>query len=221
MKAAEVMILDVATIRPDETVREAARTMLRRSISGLPVVDGAGHLVGIVTESDFLRRAETGTERRRPQWLEFLLGPGRLAHEYVHSHGRKVEEVMTPDVVTVSPDTPLQEVVRTMERRRIKRVPVLSDGRIVGIISRANLVQALARLADEAPESHSEDETIRIRILDDLQREPWAPGFCVNVNVHNRVAEFWGTIFDESEREAVRFVAENVPGMVGVRDHMF
>jgi CBS domain-containing protein len=135
MKAAEVMTLRVATIRPGETVREAARTMLRFGISGLPVVDTAGRLVGIVTEGDFLRRSEIGTERRHPRWLEFLLGPGRLANEYVHSHGRKVEEVMTPNVVTVSPDTQLQEVVRIMERRHIKRVPVVSDGKIVGIIS--------------------------------------------------------------------------------------
>jgi CBS domain-containing protein len=220
MKAAEVMTLDVATIRPDATVREAAQAMLHRGISGLPVVDAAGQLVGIVTEGDFLRRAETGTERRRPRWLEFLLGPGRLADEYVHSHGRKVEEVMTPDVITVSADTPLPEVVRTMERRRIKRVPVVSDGKIVGIISRANLVQALARLADEAPESHRDDEAIRTRILADLDKEPWAPGFSVNVIVRNGVAEFWGTIFDEREREAVRVVAENVPGIIGVRDHM-
>jgi CBS domain-containing protein len=128
MKAAEVMTLNVPTIRPDATVQEAAQAMLHRGISGLPVVDAAVQLVGIVTEGDFLRRAETGTERRRPHWLEFL-----LADEYVHSHGRKVEEVMTPDVITVSADTPLPEVVRTMERRRIKRVPVVSDGKIVGI----------------------------------------------------------------------------------------
>ena len=149
MKAAEIMSLGVATVRPDTTVSEAARTMLQFGVSGLPVIDTSGKLVGIVTEGDFLRRAEMGTERQRPRWLEFLLGPGRLAQEYVHSHGRKVEEIMTPDVVTVSEHTPLQEVVRLMETRRIKRVPVVSNTeahKIVGIISRANLVQALARL---------------------------------------------------------------------------
>jgi predicted transcriptional regulator len=134
-----------------------------------------------VTEGDLLRRAETGTERQRPRWLELLLGPGRLANEYVHSHGRKVKEVMTPSVITVSADTPLPEVVRTMERRRIKRVPVVSDGKIVGIISRANLLQALSSLADEAKESRSDDETMRAQILAELNKQAWAPRSLVNV----------------------------------------
>jgi CBS domain-containing protein len=220
MKASEVMTLRVATIRPEETVREAARTMLRFGISGLPVVDAAGRLVGIVTEGDFLRRSEIGTERRHPRWLEFLLGPGRLANEYVHSHGRKVEEVMTPNVVTVSPDTQLQGVVRIMERRHIKRVPVVSDGKIVGIISRANLVQALASLADEVPESSGDDEAIRTRILAEVEKQAWAPGVSINVIARNGVAELWGTIFDEREREALRVAAENVPGITSVEDHL-
>ena len=220
MKAAEVMTRGVATIRPDETVRVAARTMLRFGISGLPVVDAAGRLVGIVTEGDFLRRAETGTERRHPRLLEILLGPGRLADEYVHSHGRKVEEVMTPNVITVSADTPLQDVVRIMEQRRIKRVPVLSDGKVVGIISRANLVQALARLADEAPASRGDDEAIRTRILAELDKQTWAPSSTISVIVRNGVAELWGTIFDEREREAVRVAAENVPGITTVKDDL-
>ena len=126
----------------------------------MTVVDVAGWLVGIVTEGDFLRRAETGTERRHPRWLEFLLGPGRLADEYVHSHGRKVEEVMTRNVIAVPSSAPLQDVVRIMERRHIKRVPVVDNGKIVGIVSRANLVQALARLAEEASASDGGDEAI-------------------------------------------------------------
>jgi CBS domain-containing protein len=105
MKASEVMTPEVETIRPDATVLEAAHAMLRRGVSGLPVVDADGQLVGVVTEGDFLRRVETGTERRQPRWLEFLLGPGRLADKYVHSHGRKVEEVMTHEVITVSTST--------------------------------------------------------------------------------------------------------------------
>lgn len=220
MKAKEVMTPEVETIRRDATILEAARTMLRRGVSGLPVVNANGRLVGVVTEGDFLRRAETGTERRHPRWLEFLLGPGRLASEYVHSHGRKVEEVMTPKVITVSTETPLQEVVQIMERHQIKRVLVANDGKVVGIISRANLVQALARLADEAGESGGDDEEIRSRILAALDDEPWAPRFCINVIVRNGVAEIWGTIFDEREREAVRVVAENVPGINAVKEHL-
>jgi len=220
MKAGEIMTLGVATVRPEAQLKDAARTMLEYGISGLPVVDASGRLVGIVTEGDFLRRTETGTERRHPRWLEFLLGPGKLADEYVHSHGRKVQEVMTPNVVTVSEDTPLQDVVDIMERRRIKRIPVVGGGKIMGIISRANLVQALARLAEEVPASLSDDETMRGRILAELAGQSWAPRSCINVIVRNGVAELWGTIFDERERNAARVAVENVSGVVGVKDHL-
>jgi CBS domain-containing protein len=140
MKATEVMTIGTATIRPDQTVQEAARKMIQFGLSGLPVVDAAGQLVGILTEGDFLRRAETGTERRRPSWLEFLLGPGRLANEYVHSHGRKVEEVMTPNVYGVR----RRSVARSSADYGTpahKAGPVVSDGEMMGIISRANLVK--------------------------------------------------------------------------------
>ena len=131
------------------------------------MVDDKGKLIGIVTEGDFLRRAETATERKRPQWLEFLIGPGRIASEYVHSHGRKVEEVMTPDPWTVTEDTPLEAVVHVMERNHIKRLPVVSGNQLVGIISRTNLLHALASLAREAPATAKDDATIRDRVLAD------------------------------------------------------
>jgi CBS domain-containing protein len=220
MNAGEVMTVEVTTVRPDASVTEAARLMVGRGVSGLPVVDAHGQLVGIVTEGDFLRRAETGTERRRPRWLGFLLGPGRLANEYVHSHARKIREVMTQDVITVSQNTPLQDVVTVMERHRIKRVPVLDGKKLVGIISRANLVQALAGLAEEARPSRPDDEAMRTQILNDLNRERWTPRDALNVIVRNGVAELWGAIRDEKERQAIKIVAENVPGIKAVRDHL-
>lgn len=220
MNAGEVMTVGVTTVPPDASVTEAARLMVEHGISGLPVVDTRGQLVGIVTEGDFLRRAETGTERKRPRWLRFLLGPGRLANEYVHSHARKIQEVMTPDVITVSQTTPLQDVVTVMERHRIKRVPVLGGEKLVGIISRANLVQALARLAEEASPSRPDDEAMRTQILNDLNRERWTPRDSLNVIVRNGVAELWGVIRDERERQAIKVVAENVPGIRTVRDHL-
>ena len=199
---------------------EVARLMVEHGVSGLPVVDAHGQLVGIVTEGDFLRRTETGTERRRRRWLEFLLGPGRLANEYVHSHARKIQEIMVPDVITVSQSTPLQDVVTVMERHRIKRVPVLDGEKLVGIISRANLVQALAHLAEEASPSQPDDEVVRRQILNNLNRERWAPQDALNVIVRNGVAELWGVILDERERQAIKVVAENVPGINAVRDHL-
>src|SRR5712671_4790207 len=144
MKVKDIMTCPVISIGPGMSVQQAAQLMLQRRISGLPVVEKSGRLVGIVTEADFLRRAETGTQRRRARWLEFLMGPGRLADEYVHTHGRKVEEVMTPDPETVSEDGELDEAVQLMEKRRIKRLPVVRGKQVVGIVSRANFLHALA-----------------------------------------------------------------------------
>ncbi|MBV8752840.1 MAG: CBS domain-containing protein [Hyphomicrobiales bacterium] len=220
MKAAEIMTIGVHTVTPDVTVRDAARLLIEQGISGLPVVDGTGQLVGMVTEGDFMRRAETGTQRRRPRWLEILVGPGRLASDYVRTHGRKVAEIMTPEVVSVSADTPVQDVVNIMEKHRIKRVPVVRDGAVVGIVSRANLVQALARLAEEAPPSRPDDEAMRGQIMAELKKQEWAPHPSLNVIVRDGVAELWGTLLDEKKRDAVRVLAENVPGIVGVQDHM-
>jgi CBS domain-containing protein len=220
MKASEIMTLGVVTVRPETSLREAASLMLERGVSGLPVVDEMGRLVGMVTEGDLLRRAEIGTERRRPHWLELLLGSGRLANEYVHSHARKVQDVMTPEVITVSRDAPLEDVVNILEQRRVKRVPVTRGDKLVGIISRANLVQALARLAQEAPPTRPDDEAAREKIMAELNKQPWAPRASLNVIVRGGVAELWGVICDERERDAIRVAAENVSGISKVIDHL-
>jgi CBS domain-containing protein len=222
MRTADVMTPNVITVRPDDTVVEAARRMVRHGISGLPVVDAEGNLVGIVTEGDFLHRSETGTQRRRPHWLEVLLGPGRLAEDYVRSHARRVAEVMTEGPVTVSEDTPVEEVVHLMERHRVKRLPVIREGRCIGIVSRANLIQALAGVAGEARAGAGDDDdaTIRSHVLAELEGQPWAAPACINIIVRKGVVHLWGTIFDEREREALRVAAENAPGVKGVQDHL-
>ena len=172
MKAQDVMSRNVVTVTPDATVLHAARLMLQRRFSGLPVVDPTGALVGIVTEGDFLRRTETGTVRRRPRWIEFLVGPGPLAAEYTHTTGRLVGEVMTRDVHTVTEEMELQDVVHLMERHHIKRLPVVRDGRIVGIVTRQNLLSALIgrRVATEPAAT---DTAIREGVLAELKAQPW------------------------------------------------
>jgi CBS domain-containing protein len=220
MKAADVMTHKVVSVSSDTPVTEAVRLMLRDNISGLPVVDELGRLVGIVTEGDFLRRAETDTEHQRQRWLTFLLGPGRLAQEYVHTHGRKVAEVMTPAVVSVTEDVPLREIVRLMERHRIKRVPVIRDGKLVGIVSRANLLRAMASLAGEVVPATAEDSEIRARLLIELAKQPWVPQVTTNILVHNGIIHLWGVIFDVQQRQALVVAAENVPGVKGVEDHL-
>jgi CBS domain-containing protein len=220
MKAKDVMTSPVISIEADAAVLQAVRIMLQRRVSGLPVVDKDGGLIGIVTEGDFLRRAETGTMRRRPRWLEFLIGPGRLAEEYTHSHGRKINDVMTSDPVSVTEDTSLDEIVRLMEKRQIKRVPVVRDGRLVGIVSRANLLHALAGVARELKPTVQSDEAIRALLLAELAKQSWAPVALIDPIVRNGVVELWGTITDERERQALVVAAENVPGVKAVEDHL-
>jgi CBS domain-containing protein len=219
MKAVDVMTHPVVTVEAEAPITAAVRLMLQNRISALPVVNAEGNLVGIVSEADFLRRTEIGTEMRRPHWLEFLLGPGRLAAEYVRAHARTVGEVMTSDVVTVTEDTPVDEIVRLIERRRVKRVPVVRDGRIVGIVSRADVFRVLAALVDVTPPATVDDIALSARVLAELEKQNWAPRG-VNVRVNDGVVELSGTILDERERKALRVAAENVPGVKAVRDHL-
>jgi len=220
MRAFDVMTRRVMSVTPDTPILTAIRLMLQNRISGLPVVDGADNVVGIVTEGDFLRRAETGTQRRRSRWLELLVGPGRLAEEYADTHGRKVGEVMTPDPQTIAEGTPLEEIVELMERKRIKRLPVVRGGRLVGIVSRANLLHAVASLAPKAAASTAGDATIREQILVELGKQIWAPVAMLNVVVQDGIVDLWGTLTDERQRKAIRVVAENVDGVKEVRDHL-
>jgi CBS domain-containing protein len=218
MQVRDVLTRNVISVTADQSVLEAAQSMLANRISGLPVVDATGNLVGIVTEGDFLRRGEIGTQRQRPKWLEFVVGPGRLATEYVHSSGRTVEEVMTPDPCTVTEDDSLETVVELMERYHVKRLPVLRDSRLVGIVSRANLMDAFTERARYANGQAGGDATIRNRILAAIGSARWAPN--IEVDVHDGVAELSGMITDERERKALIVAAENVPGVRAVHDHV-
>jgi CBS domain-containing protein len=220
MKAKDVMTRNVASVGGDATILQAARLMLQQRISGLPVVNAGGELVGIITEGDFLRRMEIGTERRRSRWLDLLFGPGKLAGEYTHAHGRKVAEVMATELHTIGEETPLNEIVAQMERHRIKRLPVLRGKKLVGIVTRANLMHALATLARVAPVPAKDDAAIRERLLAELNTEQWAPIALINVVVHNGVVELWGTILDGRQRGALKVVAENIPGVKAVHDHL-
>src|SRR3954453_20125183 len=175
MKARDVMTTDVLTVGQDSSVLEAVRLMLQRRISGLPVVDASGALVGVISEGDFLRRSEVGTQRRHPRWIELLMGAGRLADDYVRTSGRKVGEVMTREVYSVTEDVPLSEVVELMERRRIKRVPVLTGNGLTDIITRSDLLRAFAGLMHGVRPVSAEDQAIRTKLLDEMKKQPWAP----------------------------------------------
>jgi CBS-domain-containing membrane protein len=220
MKAADIMTRDVISVPADASVVQAARLMLQRRISGLPVTDAKGNLIGIVTEGDFLRRSEIGTQRHRPRWLEFLIGPGRLATEYVRACGRKVEEIMTTDVHTVTADTPVEQVVHLMEKHRVKRIPVANVSRLVGIISRANILRAVASIAADTKPGDAGDAAIHDRLTSFLKEQIWAPMALIEITVRNGVVRLYGEITDERERQAIVVAAENTPGVKEVRDYL-
>jgi CBS domain-containing protein len=219
MRAHQIMTRPVITVAPDATILEAANTMLRRHVSGLPVVDAAGKLVGIVSEGDFIRRSEIGTQRKRNRWLRFLLGAGGAANDYVQEHGRKVSEVMTSEPLTIAEDATLEDIVKAMETNGVKRLPVMRGGKLVGIVSRANLLQAVASLAREIPDPTADDDHIRSRIIKEFEKNDWSP-FGLNVVVRDGIVHLSGVITDEEARRAAKVAAENVAGVKKVHDHL-
>ena len=219
MRAHQIMTKPVATVAPDAAIVDAANTMLDRHISGLPVVDASGKLVGIVSEGDFIRRTEIGTGRRRGRWLQFILGPGKSASDFVHEHGRRIAEVMTESPVTITEDTSLADIADLMERKNVKRLPVLRGDEVVGMITRANLLQAVASLAHQIPDPTADDDHIRSRIVHAIEKTDWCPSG-LNVIVRDRIAHLSGVILDEEARQAAVVAAENVEGVAKVHDHL-
>ena len=219
MRAHQIMTRPVYSVLPEATIAEAANIMLQRHISGLPVVDAVGKLVGIVSEGDLIRRSEIGTQRKRSRWLKFLLGAGEAATDFVHEHGRKISEVMTRVPLTITEDTTLEEIVTSMETNGVKRLPVMREGKLVGIVSRANLLQAVASLSREIPDPTADDDHIRKRIIDSLQKNDWCP-FGLSVVVRDGIVHLSGLITEERSRQAAIVGAENVSGVKKVHDHL-
>ncbi len=220
MNASDVMTVRVVTIEPDATVQTAAKLMLDRGVSALPVVDKSGRLVGIISEGDLVRRAETGTERKASWWLTFVSGADQLAHDFVKAHGTKVSDVMSRQVVVANPETPLREVARLLESHRIKRVPVLEGDLVIGVVSRANLLQALASAKPHTGGTQPSDSDLRDIIIDRLSAQSWSHPALVNPIVTDGVVDLWGMALSPSERNAVRVLVEETPGVRGVNDHL-
>jgi CBS domain-containing protein len=219
MRAYQIMTTPVVTVTASTPLADAANLMLKERISGLPVVDAAGKLVGIVSEGDFLRRGEIGTRRKRSAWLEFLVGPGKLATEFVHQEGRTVEDVMTSKPQTVAEDATLEDVVQMMEKNGIKRLPVVRGDALVGIVTRANLLQAVANLSRDSAAPSADDDQLRQAIMAALAKEPWCP-MGVNVVVRGGVADLSGVITDDRQRKAAVVAVQNVAGVKAVHDHL-
>lgn len=219
MRAHQIMTKEVITVTPLTSIAQAAEIMLKNHVSGLPVLDTDGTLVGIVSESDFLERHEIGTGRKRFAWLRFLVGPRRAASDFVHERGRTVADVMSKDPITVDEQTPLDELVRAMEKHDMKRLPVLRNGSLVGIVTRANLLQAVAAIAKHVPDPSENDDRIRDLVLRQVNPTDWRPTD-FQVTVHDGIVHLHGIIVNEQTRRAAVIAAENIVGVREVHDHL-
>ena len=220
MKASDVMVRDVITVGAETGVDAAVKLLAERDVSALPVVGENGTLLGIISEADLIHRAEIGTEKHRPWWLESMTAASTLAADFSKSHGKKVGEIMTLDVVSVSEDTSLGEIAALFERERIKRVPVLNDGKLVGIVSRSNLIQALASQIHAGDEPADTDRSIRLDLLSRMQQQDWTDFGSRNVIVSDGVVHLWGLVGTPEERTALIALAEDIPGVARVADEM-
>ena len=219
MKARDVMVSPVITVKPSASVREVAGILVKHRISAVPVVNEQGKLVGIVSEGDLMHRSEAGTERQPSWWLLGLTREETLAVDYVKAHARHVADVMTRDVITTTPETPLREIAALLEKHSIKRVPVVENGQLVGIVSRANLVQAVASARQGLQISRS-DAAIRDRLLAHLKQQPWAHTGLLNVTVMDGIVDLWGCTDSDAERKAIRVAAESAEGVGAVNDNL-
>ncbi|MBI3674867.1 MAG: CBS domain-containing protein [Rhizobiales bacterium] len=217
MRAKDIMTTVVVSVPPDATIAEAVKTLLDHHISGLPVIDRSGQLAGILTEGDLMRRAELMADRR-PWWLASASSTEQIAAAYVKAHGMKVQDVMTRDVVTIDEDEPLDRIAMLLEARGIKRVPVTKSGKLVGIVSRANLLRAMA--ASTSGNRAPSDDGIRSSIMRNVSTDAAVRAQLVDATVAGGVVHLWGNVASESEREAIRVVAENTEGVRGVKNHI-
>ena len=221
MKARDIMSVKVITVSPSTPVRELAAMMVEKHVSGLPVVNDDGTLVGIVSEGDLLRRPEIDTEKHRRRWAAFFTGADEQAREFSKSHAKRAADVMTRRVFHVSESTPLGDVVSMMEKHRVKRLPVLADGKLVGIVSRADLLRALAASqAEPLPPAADSDAAIRAAMNEVLAKDEWAMSAMVNVIVSDGVVHLWGVVDSKDQQNALRVAAENIPGVTGVEEHL-
>lgn len=220
MQARDVMMSPVITAKPYFTIQHVAKLLLEHGISAVPVINDDAQLVGIISEGDLMHRAETGTESRPSWWLAWVASNKALAETFTKERSRKVVDVMTKQVITVAPNAPLNEVAELLEKRRIKRVPVVENGKLVGILSRASLIQALASSPVDFRIQPS-DSAIRTSILGLLKKQPWVYSNLINVTAHDGVVDLWGTASSDEVKKAIRVAAESVHGVRAVNDHIY
>ncbi len=220
MKAQEVMTRGVITVTPATAVREVAALLAEKHISGVPVVAEDGHVVGIVSESDLLHRAEIGTEKPRKSWLRAFADPDRLAREFAKTHGMQVDDVMSRHIVSVAEDTELQDVVNLLEKHNLKRLPVIKDGKLVGLITRGDIVRALSKKAMERIVTPVTDSDLQAQILEKMKKSKWLLDSYINLTVTDGVVEMWGMAVSEDQRKALKVLINETPGVKRIDDRL-
>ncbi len=220
MQARDEMTKDVVTVGPETTVGDIAALLVTHRIGAVPVVADDRRLLGIVSQTDLVHRSETGTEKRRKWWLEAFADPDAKAREYVKSHGQKAQDVMTRVVVSVSETASLAEVADTLDTHRVRQVPVVASGRLVGMVSRADMVRALAEVSITAPAARPEGGALQKAIWDQIKAQPWLKTSYVNLAVKDGVVDLWGAVDSEDQRRALRVLVEGVPGVTKVEDNV-
>lgn len=218
MKARDIMSRRVRTANLTTSVRKLAQVMTSGRISALPIVDRLHQVIGIVSEGDLLRRVETGTERRRSWWSDLLSDPNRRARDYVKSRGARARDVMTSPVISITPNTDAVDIADTMEKWQVKRLPVVSAGKLVGIVSRRDLLHAVGRAKSRGRGGKVSDAELRMRLRRKLDTVPWIGGALINFVVENGTIELFGMAMTTDQRDAVRVMAENIPGARVVKD---
>lgn len=220
MRAKDIMTESIVCVNVKETVFDAAELLLGAGVSAAPVVNDQGNVLGIVSEADLIHRAEIATTPRK-SWLQRLLGgEATAAREFVSTHARKVSDIMTREVVTASDDATLVELVELIEKHRVKRIPIVRDNKLVGIVSRANLLGALLSREPEGTVELTDDNQLRQAVIDAFDKQPWKSRWPVNVVVSDGAVHLWGFVESEDVRKAYRVAAENVPGVKKVRSHL-
>jgi CBS domain-containing protein len=222
VKARDIMVRNVFSVSPEASVRQVANILFKNRISAAPVVDERGRLIGIISEGDLLRRVELETDYRRSWWLKIFARKSKeaLAIEYRKSHARRVKDVMTRRVITARPATPLRDIAALLEKNRIKRVPIVANRKVIGIVSRANLIQALASFRKESEQSTITDSMIRKRIMAHFKSEQWSKHSLLNATVQGGTVKLWGIVDSEAEKEAARLAAEQLAGVQAIENNV-
>jgi len=221
MFAKDIMTLNVITVGPDMPISDVAKLLIERRISAVPVIDNDNSLIGIVSEGDLVHRIRGDHELPRSWWLSLIGDPNDEPQEYIRSHGKTAKDVMTKDVVAISEFTSIAEIAETLETKKIKRVPVVDDGKLVGIVSRANIIQALVAQKDASmPKTIASDQDIRETLMKEFNNHTWASNATLNIVVNDGVVRYWGFVESETAKDALTLAAENVPGVKAVESNL-